>query len=116
MDVSPTRFSLWTSDGGYSAYDSIIQDLDKEILSALRWIEEDSSGLDYLAAHLHALVTLGEGTGGYATTKLDIADLEHQTMTVFRKHLAEYPDIAPERIIDETAFLESLFLRLRNLV
>ena len=115
MGIPPTRFSLWSRDSGFSVYDSIIQDLDKEILSALRGVEEDSSELDYLAAHLHALVTLGEGTGGYATTNLDIADLEHRTMTLYRNHLEEYPDITPERITDETAFLESLFLPLRNL-
>ena len=115
MNISPTRFSLTTNDSGYSAYDSIIEGLDKEIRSGLEWAEEDGSSLGYLAAQLHALATLGEGSGGYAKTNLDIADLEERTMTVFRNHLAEYPDISPERITDESAFLNSLFARLHAL-
>ncbi len=115
MDISPTRFSFGASDSGYSAYDSIIEDLDKEIQGALEWAEEDGSSLGYLAAHLHALVTLGEGSGGYATTKLDIEDLELRTTAAFRNHMADYPNTSPEQVADKSAFLESLFRRLRGL-
>lgn len=115
MEIPPTRFSLWVSDSGYSAYDSIVQDLDKEVRCGLKMAKEDGSSLGYLAAHLHALVTLGEGTGGYATTNLDVVDLERQTMAAYQKHMADYPDTAPEEIEDQTAFLKSLFTRLHAL-
>ncbi|MCW1925097.1 hypothetical protein OKA05_21225 [Luteolibacter arcticus] len=115
MDVPPTRFSLAVSDIGFSAYDSIIEDLDKEIQGGLRESEKNGIFLGHLAAHLHALATLGEGTGGYATTNLDIADLERRTMAAFQKHMTKHPNALPEEIADEIAFLKSLFARLHAL-
>lgn len=115
MDIPPSRFSLWASESGYSAYDGIIESLDKEIEAGLRWAEEDGSNLGYLAAHLHALATLGEGTGGYATTKLDIGDLERRTMATYLAHMEDYPQHPPEKAADEAAFLDSLFARLHAL-
>jgi hypothetical protein len=115
MTIPSSRFSIWTGDGGFSAYDAIIESLDEEILGGLRMAEEDGSSLNYLTAHLHALATLGEGSGGYARTNLDIADLERRTIAVYRDHRADYPQHSPEEAIEEMAFIESLFSRLRAL-
>ena len=117
MNIPSTQFSLEGSDGGLSAYDLIVNHLEEQIEEGLQWAEkENGTNLGFVYAHLHALATLGEGTGGYATTNLDVDDLERRTLAAFRKHIANYPDTPEEQVDNETAFIKSLVGRLRALI
>ncbi|BCU76169.1 hypothetical protein [Luteolibacter sp. LG18] len=112
--IDPKRFSLWAGSGGYSAMDDVVRFLEEAIEEALSECEEDTSFLAHLAGYLHALVTLGQGTSGYAITSCDVEGWKLRTMTAYSR-LREASPGSLEEARDQREFLLSLFERLKAL-
>ena len=116
MPIEPTRFSIWSgASGPWSAVDGVILDLEDLVKGTLAEAEEDGVFLGHLGAYLHILAAVGEATGGYGQTSLDLKDLEKRTLAAHDVHSAEHPNTPPEEFEDEREFLNSVFARLHAL-